>query len=78
MKWMASNAETIVVLRETVSNMEIWCECLGRPKEELRPADSYAITSLMMRMPQWEKTNERPRLKIYGQQRIYRRKHGKY
>lgn len=67
-----------VVLRETVSNMEIWCECLGRPKEELRPADSYAITSLMMRMPQWEKTNERPRLKIYGQQRIYRRKHGKY
>lgn len=67
-----------VVLREMVSNMEIWCECLGRPKEELRPADSYAITSLMMRMPQWEKTNERPRLKIYGQQRIYRRKHGKY
>lgn len=67
-----------VVLRETVSNMEIWCECLGRPKEELRPADSYAITSLMMRMPHWEKTNERPRLKIYGQQRIYRRKHGKY
>lgn len=66
------------VLRESVSNMEIWCECFGRQKEELRPADSYAITSLMMRMPQWERTNERPRLKIYGQQRIYRRKHGKY
>ena len=67
-----------VVLRETVSNMEIWCECLGRAKEELRPSDSYAITTLMMRMPHWERTNERPRLKIYGQQRIYRRKHGKY
>ncbi|MBR3537906.1 MAG: hypothetical protein IKN79_02400, partial [Eubacterium sp.] len=65
------------VLRETVSNMEIWCECFGRQKEELRPSDSYAITALMMRMSQWERTNERPRLKIYGQQRIYRRKHGK-
>ena len=65
------------VLRETVSNMEIWCECFGRQKEELRPSDSYAITALMMRMSHWERTNERPRLKIYGQQRIYRRKHGK-
>ena len=64
-------------LRETVSNMEIWCECFGRPKEELRPSDSYLITAIMMRMSQWERTDERPRLKNYGQQRIYRRKHGK-
>ena len=65
------------VLRETVSNMEIWCECLGRQKEELRPSDSYLITAIMMRMPGWERTDERPRLKFYGQQRIYRRKHGR-
>ena len=65
------------VLRETVSNMEIWCECFGRQKEELRPSDSYAITALMMRITNWERTEERPRLKFYGQQRIYRRKHGK-
>lgn len=60
-------------LRESVSNIEIWCECFGKQKEELRPADSYAITAIMMRMPGWERTDERPRHKIYGQQRVYRR-----
>ena len=63
------------VLRETVSNMEIWCECFGRQKEDLKPADSYSIAAIMMRMPDWEKTKELKVLKLYGRQRIYKRKH---
>ncbi len=62
------------VKRQTVSNMEIWCECFGRAKAEMRPTDSYQISAIMMRMKDWEKTEERPRLPHYGQQRIYRRK----
>lgn len=64
-------------IRETVSNMEIWCECFGRQKADIKPSDAYAISAIMMHLPDWEKTDERPRLKFYGQQRIYRRKHGK-
>ena len=60
--------------RVTVSNMEIWCECFGHNKEDLRPADSYAISAIMVRMPGWQKSNERERLPIYGRQRTYRRK----
>lgn len=63
------------VLRETVSNMEIWCECFGRRKEDLKSADSYQIAAIMMRLENWEKTQERPIHRLYGRQRIYRRKH---
>ena len=61
-----------VVKRQTVCNMAIWCECFGRRKEEMRPADSYAITAIMVKIEGWEKDG-RQRFLIYGLQRCYRR-----
>ena len=57
--------------RKTVSNMEIWCECFGKNKEDLRTSDSYAISAIMMRMKGWEKLPDRRSIPLYGQQRIY-------
>ena len=57
--------------REHVSNMEIWCECFGKNKEDLRALDSYAISAIMMRMKGWEKGEEREYIPIYGRQRLY-------
>ena len=62
------------VRRETVSNIEIWCECFGKLKEDIKPADSYAITAIMTRISGWEKNGTKKRLPIYGLQRIYTRK----
>ena len=59
------------VRRETVSNIEIWCECFGKNKEDLRPQDSYNISAIMVRMRGWQKTADRPYLPIYGRQRVY-------
>jgi predicted P-loop ATPase len=61
------------VRRMEVSNMEIWCECFGKPKEDMKPADSYAIAAIMERLDGWTKTGELKILPIYGRQRIYRR-----
>ena len=60
-------------VRVIVSNMEIWCECFSRKKEDLRSMDSYAIAAIMSRLPEWEKQPTPQRLAIYGLQRIYRR-----
>ena len=60
--------------RTTVSNIEIWCECFGKPKEDFKPSDSYAISAIMARLTSWEKTGASTRLSIYGKQRIYKRK----
>ena len=62
------------VERQTVTNMEIWCECFGNSKETLKNPDSFAIRSIMSRIEGWEKTDERPRTKLYGRQIIYRKK----
>ena len=61
-------------VRGEVSNMEIWCECFGRPKEDMKPSDSYAISSIMAHIEGWSKTGKYARLPIYGKQRVYRRK----
>ena len=60
-----------VIRRVSVSNMEIWCECFGKNKEDLRPQDSYIISAIMVRMHGWQKTADRPYLPIYGRQRVY-------
>lgn len=59
------------VKRTEVSNMEIWCECFGKPKEDMKPADSYALAAIMERMNGWRKTGKSKILPIYGRQRIY-------
>ena len=61
------------VKRQTVSNIEIWCECFGKSKEEMRPSDSYAISAIMVRIEGWEKCGMRQMLPIYGRQRVYTR-----
>jgi predicted P-loop ATPase len=62
------------VMRECVSNLEIWCECFGKRKEDIKPSDSYAIASIMLRIEGWHRTEERGCQSIYGRQRLYKRK----
>lgn len=57
--------------RETVSNMEIWCECFCKYKEDMRPCDSYSISALMVRVDGWERSAQLKRDPIYGRQRVY-------
>lgn len=59
--------------RTEVSNMEIWCECFGRQKEDLKASDSYSIAAIMTRIDGWSKPDTRKRIPIYGRQRIYKR-----
>ena len=61
------------VRRENVTNMEIWCECFGKSKEDLKPSDSYAISAIMTRLEGWERTAHSTRLALYGKQRVYKR-----
>ncbi len=61
------------VRRMEVSNMEIWCECFGKAKEDMKPSDSYAISAIMERIAGWSKTGKAKILPIYGRQRIYKR-----
>ena len=62
-----------VDVRNEVCNMEIWCECFGKRKEDITPGDSYRIAAIMARIEGWEKSSQRKNYKIYGRQRVYLR-----
>lgn len=60
-----------ITVRKAVSNVEIWAECFGKNPSEMKPADSYAIAALMMRVEGWERTEKIKRIPVYGRQRLY-------
>lgn len=62
-----------VIKRMEVSNIEIWCECFGKAKEDIKPIDSYAISAIMKRLKDWQRSDNRRTMPIYGRQRIYTR-----
>ena len=61
------------IRRTSVSNMEIWCECFGRNREDLKPTESYALSSLMSRIEGWSRPKTSQNQPIYGKQRVYLR-----
>jgi len=64
------------VRRTSVSNMEIWVECYGKRKEDLTPRDSYQLSAMMMRFPEWKKSRNPRKQRLYGRQRVYERQPG--
>ena len=62
-----------VVLLTEVSNPEIWSECFGRNQADMKPADSYAISTLMAQVHGWHKAEKLSSLPLYGRQRVYER-----
>ena len=60
--------------RQTVSNIEIWCECFGKNPSDMQKKDSYTIAGIMAKIKGWEREQTLARIPLYGRQRIYTRK----
>ena len=61
--------------RTYVCAREIFCECFGQPKKAWKKQDGYEIASIMARIRGWERSDERKRIRGFGLQRFYVRKH---
>jgi hypothetical protein len=59
------------VRRTSVSNMEIWCECLGKDKTALRRIDSNELSAIIARIGGWSALVKKERIPLYGQQWLY-------
>ena len=60
-----------VMERTEVCYAEIWCECFGRDQGAMTSKDSYAIASIMSKIPGWKKSGKMKRISGYGTQRYY-------
>lgn len=67
-------AETGTVQRIFVCTAEIWCECLGKDKNDMTRYNTKDINSLMASLPNWEFVSSTKNFPIYGKQRFYKRK----
>ena len=61
--------------RDKVCVHEIWCECLGKDKTNLRRQDSYEIIGVLMRIGGWESytgnKQGQTRFPLYGNQKTF-------
>jgi len=69
---------TGTVKRERVCIMEIWCECFGKERQNLRRTDSYEVESILNKIPGWKRYegNDSGKMRIppYGVQKAFIRK----
>lgn len=69
----ASKAGT--VRREKVCIMEIWCECFGKERQNLKRSDSYEVESILMKVGGWEPIqglkSGKTRFPLYGPQKTF-------
>lgn len=63
------------ITRTTVSNMEVWCECFGKERANLRRTDSNDITAILTRLG-WQRRESKMRIPLYGPQYIFVPKSG--
>ena len=63
------------VRRDRVCVMEIWCECFGKERQNLRKADSYELEGILNKVGGWERyagnASGKMRISGYGIQRAF-------
>lgn len=68
------------VRRERVCIMEIWCECFGKERQNLKKADSYELEGILNKIGGWERysgnASGKMRISGYGIQRAFIRNKG--
>lgn len=58
------------VARKSVCSLEIWCECFGKERANIRRVDSNDIISILVKLG-WKRVPQKRRLRLYGPQYIY-------
>lgn len=61
--------------RERVCIMEIWCECFGKERQNLKRSDSFEIEGILNRIGGWRKITSsktgKTRFPLYGPQKTF-------
>lgn len=62
-------------LRRFVCIAEIWCECLGKKREDMNRYKTREINSLMKKLENWKLSKSTKNFGFYGKQKFYERKY---
>lgn len=62
------------IQKDFVCVAEIWCECLGKEKNDMSRYNTRDINDILRSLPEWEASTSTKNFSIYGKQKYYRRK----
>ena len=62
------------VQKDFVCIAEIWCECLGKEKNDMSRYNTREINEILRSMPEWEAIASTKNFPLYGKQKYYKRK----
>ena len=57
--------------RNIVCVAEIWCECLGKPKEDMDRYKTREVNDILRSLEDWNQSKSTKNFKIYGKQKYY-------
>lgn len=61
-------------IRDTVCMAEVWCECLGKDRENMNRYNTREINEIIKSFKDWEYVQSTKNFKLYGKQKYYQRK----
>jgi predicted P-loop ATPase len=59
--------------RQRVCAAQIWVECLGKRRGDMRPWEAKEIMDIMRRIPGWVERSGKAKIPGYGVQRVFER-----
>lgn len=66
---------TGTIKREKVCVMEIWCECFGKERQNIKKADSYEIEGILNKIGGWKRydanSTGKTKIPLYGVQKTF-------
>lgn len=62
------------IQKDFVCVAEIWCECLGKEKNDMSRYNTRDINDILRSLPEWEASTSTKNFSIYGKQKYYKRK----
>lgn len=62
------------VFRDSVCIAEIWCECLGKNREDMDRYKTRELNDIMRSLEEWEESKSTANFPLYGKQKFYLRK----
>lgn len=72
--WLENPTNVGEVYRDKVCTAEVWCECLGKSKEDMTRYNTRELNDLLRSLPGWTPTVSTATFTLYGTQKYYERK----
>ena len=60
--------------KDFVCVAEVWCECLGKDKNDMSRYNTREINEILRSLPEWEAITSTKNFSLYGKQKYYKRK----